>query len=585
MPFDKEERHRIIDLGLGNCQPKTGFEIHFVEVCRGNGRACSKIEKEWIQVWEAYNKSKKRDRKQTEKKDNIPDNGINHPKPKFVWMPGKFARVEPNILRECSVLYSNHYGFWSKDSPRSPGERVQLSAKKICEWLETDGAELFQASINNKMIGYSIAIKEKVKYYGSVAWVTQLVVHEDYRHQGIGKNLLFSIWTFSDYFAWGVLTSSPYAIRALEKATRRRCLPMRINKHKNMLFEFGKRNVSYVDGNMELEVNKKVSRINTEFFADHSQLSKMIIDVSNVETPWTLGDLCEGWEWFAFTFKDQDQLELTSSELEEMLDASDQVTVQAYSRMLLDNNHLWTKHTKYEVDFIINTCCAENNSAILDFGCGSGRHAISLAKSGYNVTAVDYNQNIRDNSTSIQDNLQFIHGDCRHINLDRLFQVAICLYDVIGSYVNDNDNLKIIKNLYSHLEKDGYALISVMNHELTESLATNFFSLSKEKSKLLELSPIQTMETTGNVFDPDYFMIDTDSDIVYRKEQFAKGSRLPAELLVRDKRYKKSEIIDLCRGIGFEVLWSRYVSASKWEISLSPTDVRAKEILLFCKKI
>ena len=448
---------------------------------------------------------------------------------------------------------------------------------------------MYYARIDDKLIGYSIATIEKVKRYGPVAWVTQLVVHEHYRHQGIGKNLLFSIWKFSNYFAWGVLTSSPYAVRALEKATRRRCLPKRIKKHKKMLFQFGDRNVSYVNEKMKIEVNNKVSRIDTKFYADHSKLMKMVNDVSTLETPWKLGELAEGWEWFAFTFKDQDQLELTSQEIEDMLNTSDQVTRLSYSRMLLDNMHLWTKHSDAEVDFIIKTCQMENNDAILDFGCGGGRHAISLAKRGYRVTGVDYGENLlekaKSDSPSIySEKLKFVHGDCRNLKLDNLFQVAICLYDVIGSFVNQNDNKNILVNLHSHLVKRGYALISVMNFELTESVAKKFFSLKKDANQLLQLPPSQTMETTGNIFDPNYFMIDTDSGVVYRKEQFAEGTSLPEELIVRDKRYTMSEIVNLCESVGFEVLWSRFVSAGKWEISLSPTDAKAKEILIFCKK-
>ena len=173
-------------------------------------------------------------------------------KPEFGWMPGSLAKASPDILKECSDLYSNHYGFWSKDSPRLSRKRIQLPTNKIREWLDIDSSNLLFARINNELIGYSIAIIEKEKYYASVAWVTQLVVHEDYRHQGIAKNLLFSIWKFSSYFAWGVLTSSPYAIRALEKARRRRCLPKRIKKHKDMLLKFGIKNVSYVNENIEL---------------------------------------------------------------------------------------------------------------------------------------------------------------------------------------------------------------------------------------------------------------------------------------------------------------------------------------------
>jgi len=62
--------------------------------------------------------------------------------------------------------------------------------------------------------------------YGFISWVTQLVVHEDTgeRRRQVAA---FAIWTFTDHFAWGLLTANPYAIRALEKATRRGAKPAR----------------------------------------------------------------------------------------------------------------------------------------------------------------------------------------------------------------------------------------------------------------------------------------------------------------------------------------------------------------------
>ena len=50
------------------------------------------------------------------------------------------------------------------------------------------------------------------------------------------------------------------------------------------------------------------------------------------------------------------------------------------------------------------------------------------------------------------------------------------------------------------------------------------------------------METSGDIFDPEHYMIDTDSGVVYRKEQFESGGLLPAELIVRDKRFTPEEI-------------------------------------------
>ena len=40
----------------------------------------------------------------------------------------------------------------------------------------------------------------------------------------------------------------------------------------------------------------------------------------------------------------------------------------------------------------------------------------------------------------------------------------------------------------------------------------------------------------------------------------------------------------MCKDVGLEIMFSRYVQAGKWEIELEATDKKAKEILILCKK-
>jgi len=126
-------------------------------------------------------------------------------------------------------LYSNHYGIWGGEGVH-PNKNIKLSPNKLQDWLANENVSIYYASDNDNIIGYAIAFSKDEKGYGIVTWVTQLVVHEDYRNHGIAKNILFSIWGFSNQFAWGIVSANPYAIRALEKATRRRAVPIRIKK-------------------------------------------------------------------------------------------------------------------------------------------------------------------------------------------------------------------------------------------------------------------------------------------------------------------------------------------------------------------
>ena len=155
-------------------------------------------------------------------------------------------------------------------------------------------------------------------------------------------------------------------------------------------------------------------------------------------------------------------------------------------------------------------------------------------------------------------------------------------YDVIGTYVSQDENLKLLQNLACHVRRGGLVLLSVMNMEFTERRAKHWFSISTEPDRLLQLLPSRKMETSGEVFDPEHYMIDRDTRIVYRKEQFEEGSCLPQELLVRDRRYTSTEIEHLCRDAGLNIVWSRFVRAGAWEQLLSADD--AKEILVLCRK-
>lgn len=502
----------------------------------------------------------------------------------FSWLYA--SMVQDELLDELSKLYSQHYGTWGPYQPKLAGKQIKLSSKRLREWLSDPDAAVYYATLENRIIGYAIAIRKKVKHYGVISWVTQLVVHKNFRNQDIAKRLLFSIWGLSDDFAWGILSANPYAVRALEKSTRRRSIPIRIHRNIRKIIEVGSNSLPYISKDTEYKVDADNSRMNTKFFIDHSEVPDMLKKVISEETPWNLGDLPEGWEWIAFTFRDQEQINLSRLELEEMVATSDDIAKQAYARMQLDNQP-WMRHTDEEVCFILQECALKQGMRLIDFGCGIGRHGIAISKYGIQVIGVDYvESNILEAKRKAATNtsIEFLEGDCRSIELGAC-DAAICLYDVIGSFVKLDDNQKILNNIAKHLKPGGIAIISVMNFELTAAKAKYKFSFSKDPNRLLKLSPSTIMEHTGDVFQEDFMMVDEKTHIIYRREQFIEGRDLPKELLVRDRRFTMDEIISMCEKAGLQVLLSRYVSATNWNRPLSSTDDHAKEILLKCRKI
>lgn len=492
------------------------------------------------------------------------------------------------LLHEMSHLYSNHYGYWGETHQNS-GERIQLSSSKLYQWIQSEHSYVATARKYGELLGYAIAIKKsknKTDNKYLISWITQLVVHESYRKIGIGKTLLFSFWGFSNDYAWGIMSSNPYAIRALEKATYRRVQPAFMKKKEKSIIKFGIENVSYLEEDTEFVITSNNSKVNTKFPSNISKVNEKLANVTTESTPWLLGDIEEGWEWFAFTFNEQKKVKLTLEEVENMLSISEDIAYKAYSRMLIEKeSHFWAKHTNHEIDFIEKNCNFSKEMKIADFGCGIGRHTIELANRGYDIVGVDYSKSLLQKAKfGYKENI-FIQGDCRNIQLENKFDAILCLYDVIGSFVDEEQNNLILKNIVLHLKPNGYVVLSVMNYELTLNQAKHIFKLKDEPNKLLELAASSTMEESGNIFNPEYYMIDSDTNIVYRREQFIQGADLPQEFIVRDRRYSMAQIQAMCENVGLEVVKSNYVQAGKWNTSLDATNPKAKEILLVCRKV
>ncbi|MCF7668195.1 MAG: methyltransferase [Verrucomicrobia bacterium] len=47
---------------------------------------------------------------------------------------------------------------------------------------------------------------------------------------------------------------------------------------------------------------------------------------------------------------------------------------------------VFTKNTLHEADFLLDELSIPTGGAVLDVGCGTGRHAVELVKRGYAVT-------------------------------------------------------------------------------------------------------------------------------------------------------------------------------------------------------
>ena len=492
--------------------------------------------------------------------------------------------IDDKILKDCSKLYSENYGFWGAKA-KNEGSRVKLSEKAIRAWLNGSSTAVYCAFDKQELVGYAIALSIEEVDYGIVTWITQLVVHKAYRNKGIAKNILLSVWGFSDHKAWGIVSANPYAVRALEKVTRRRALPERIKQDIDKLRVVGLKNIWFIKEDTEFVIDQRNSKVNTEFFVDHENIQEKITGVTEGNVDWLLGDIEDGWEWVAFTFQDQTQIPLKKEEIDNFLDTSDVIVKEAYSRMNFDSDRQkWAKNEEAEIRYLKEKIDFGRISFAYDLGCGTGRHAAVLVQQGIEVIGVDYlESNIEQAIKTASDKASFICADCRTYRNPRKAQLILCLYDVVGTFASKEENAKIIKTAFDLLDKGGYAVFSVMNYEMTAHYSEHKFKFSEDANKILKLKPSNIMETTGNVFSPEHCLVDEETHVVYRREQFLGLNKMPKELIVRDMRFTKSDIVDMCSECGFTVLEAKFVSASGWNVAYNATDKKAKEILVICQ--
>ncbi len=97
--------------------------------------------------------------------------------------------------------------------------------------------------------------------------------------------------------------------------------------------------------------------------------------------------------------------------------------------------------------------------SILDLGCGTGNHAIELARRRYAVTGIDLSAaQLREAREKVRGKrlaVKFVRGDMRRFDLRRTFDGAISMFGGFGYLYTDRDVLSHFRCVRRHLEPGG----------------------------------------------------------------------------------------------------------------------------------
>ncbi|WP_341999472.1 class I SAM-dependent methyltransferase [Chlorogloeopsis sp. ULAP02] len=106
---------------------------------------------------------------------------------------------------------------------------------------------------------------------------------------------------------------------------------------------------------------------------------------------------------------------------------------------------------------------------ILELGCGTGNHAVLLAKEGYKVHGVDLSEEMLKKANSrlsqlppeLTSRLKFSHGDICQIRLNQTFDVVLSLFHVISYQTTNEDLLAAFATVKEHLKPGGIFIFDV----------------------------------------------------------------------------------------------------------------------------
>ena len=117
-----------------------------------------------------------------------------------------------------------------------------------------------------------------------------------------------------------------------------------------------------------------------------------------------------------------------------------------------------------EVKFLWKVLRLKKGSRVLDIPCGTGRHAVRLARRGASVLGVDiteeYLRTARRAAGKLA-NVRFVRGDMRRMPLENEFDAAINLWTSFGYFEKPSDDVKTLRAVARALKPGGLFLIDM----------------------------------------------------------------------------------------------------------------------------
>lgn len=129
---------------------------------------------------------------------------------------------------------------------------------------------------------------------------------------------------------------------------------------------------------------------------------------------------------------------------------------------------LYCHRNEQEAEHFIQNICdylkLPENSKVLDFACGKGRHSYFLHQLGYDVLGVDLSSNSISHAKEMEtEGLRFAVSDIRTVIEGEKFDAILNLFTSFGYFNCLDENLKVMNAIKSMLNDQGLFVIDFFN--------------------------------------------------------------------------------------------------------------------------
>lgn len=132
----------------------------------------------------------------------------------------------------------------------------------------------------------------------------------------------------------------------------------------------------------------------------------------------------------------------------------------------------FAQHTSAEVEFFLQLFPLAKGARILDVGCGTGRHALELARQGFRVTGLDFSEGMLAVAKKKADeaglSVNWVLADALDFNFEEPYDAALSVCEGAIGLLKQSDNAedhdaKILHNIARSLRSGGAFLLTALN--------------------------------------------------------------------------------------------------------------------------